>query len=129
MKSNGIRVSYGAPVRLSRWIADDTFDIRSAALIFIWTRRAANAASLVLVFAGSDALADLELPLPDIRFGRGRDAVSDAFVNHSSPPIQGWGGTIFRVHIQSRVTTGATRCGCSDRRRDRADSLCSADAA
>jgi hypothetical protein len=49
MKSNGIRVSYGAPVRLSRWIADDTFDIRSAASIFIWTRRAANAASLVLV--------------------------------------------------------------------------------
>jgi hypothetical protein len=50
MKPNGIiRVSYGAPARLSRWIADDTLDIRSAASIFILTRRAANAASLVLV--------------------------------------------------------------------------------
>ena len=49
MKPNGIRVSYGAPVRLSRWIADDTLDTLSAASIFILTRRAANAASLVLV--------------------------------------------------------------------------------
>jgi hypothetical protein len=49
MKPNGIRVSYGAPARLSRWIADDTLDTLSAASIFILTRRSANAASLVLV--------------------------------------------------------------------------------
>jgi hypothetical protein len=49
MKPNGIRVGYGAPARLSRWIADDTLDILSAASIFILTRRSANAASLVLV--------------------------------------------------------------------------------
>src|SRR5260370_3750682 len=41
--------AYGAPARLSLWIADDTPDTLRAASIFIWTRRAANAASLVLV--------------------------------------------------------------------------------
>jgi hypothetical protein len=46
---SGIRAGYGAPARLSLWIADDTLDTLSAASIFIWTRRAANAASLVLV--------------------------------------------------------------------------------
>jgi hypothetical protein len=48
-KLNGTRASYGAPARLSLWIADDTPDTLRAASIFIWTRRAANAASLVLV--------------------------------------------------------------------------------
>jgi|GraSoi_2013_20cm_1033751.scaffolds.fasta_scaffold14695_2 hypothetical protein len=46
---NGSRASYGATARLSLWIADDAPDTLSAASIFIWTRRAANAASLVLV--------------------------------------------------------------------------------
>jgi hypothetical protein len=43
------RTSYGATARLSLWIADDAPDTLRAASIFIWTRRAANAASLVLV--------------------------------------------------------------------------------
>jgi hypothetical protein len=35
-----------------------------------------------LGFAGSDGLADPELPSPDIRFGGGHDIILDAFVDH-----------------------------------------------
>jgi hypothetical protein len=40
-----------------------------------------------LGFAGSDGIADLKLPSPDIRFGGRHDAILDAFVEHRKSPL------------------------------------------